>query len=78
MSPVVLLLLFIPILAVLAFIFGQNVRSGLRTGEIWAENVRIYRADQPFGFQFTVAAYALATLACIGGIGVIAFVLATN
>jgi hypothetical protein len=78
MSPVILLLLFIPMLGVLAFIFGRNVRGGLRTGDIWAKNVRIYRADQPIGFHITVAVYAIATLACLGGIGIISFVLATN
>ena len=78
MGPTALLLLFVPILGTLAFIFGKNVRGGLCSGEIWAKNVRINRSDQPIGFQITVVVYSMATLICISGVGLIAYVLATN
>jgi hypothetical protein len=78
MGQTALLLLLILCLGALGSVFGWNVGRGVRTGAIWAKNVRVYRVEQPIGFWITLIVYFAATLFCIGGIGTIIYVISAN
>ena len=48
------LLLFIPVFAVLAFIFGRSGLRGVRTGAVYAKSTRYLREEEPILFWLAV------------------------
>jgi hypothetical protein len=72
-----LLLLFIPVFGVLAFIFGRNAHRGIRTGAVYLESARYVRTDQPFLFWFALVLSTVISGACVFGIAFIIWGLVT-
>jgi len=63
------LLVFIPVFAVAAFIFGRNGSRGLRTGVVYAQSTRYLREEEPILFWLAVAfsfSFAAVSLVAIG------------
>lgn len=71
------LLLFIPVLAVLAFIFGRNGQRGLRTGAVYAKGTRYLRKEEPILFWLAVAFSFAFAAASVIGMGIAVWAIAT-
>ena len=61
--------LSIPVLVLLAILFGRNVHAGFKTGLIWDRGTRVYREKSAFWFWFTLAVYSLLTAGAVAGAG---------
>lgn len=71
------LALFIPVFAVLAFIFGRNGHRGVRTGAVYAKSTRYLREEEPILFWLAVAfSFALAAV-CVAAVAIAIWALAT-